>query len=79
LRADADCAGLANNTPVSYIDVVIAGGEILAGATAQCDISLAGGVAPERIKTPGRVVAAGRVASERTKTVGCVCHRRLCC
>jgi hypothetical protein len=67
--ADADSVGLAIDTRVTNIDIVIARGKAAAGANAHCRV-IAAGVAKERIKPIGRVVAAGGVVQERLITVG---------
>ena len=68
--ADADSVGLAIDTRVTNIDIVIARGKAAAGASARCRV-IAAGVAKERIKPIGRVVAAGGgVVQERLITVG---------
>ena len=64
--ADADNVGLAIDTRVTNIDIVIARA---AGANARCRI-IAAGVAKERFKPIGRIVAAGGVVQERLITVG---------
>ena len=71
--ADADGVGLARNTSVADIDIVIARGEIATGLKAQGDVVAAGGVANERMLTDGRVVVAGGVVNERIE------HRWPCC
>ena len=47
-RADANGVGLASNTTIADVDIVIARGEIVAGCNAQCDVVAAGGVVQER-------------------------------
>src|SRR6516162_614396 len=68
--ADADCVGLAGNSWVADIDIVIARGEISTGSPAQCDVEAAGCIVPEREKTHGRVAAAGCIALERSSAGG---------
>jgi hypothetical protein len=84
--ADADSVGLISNTFVADVDIVIAGGKIVTGAKAQCDVVVAAGVVKERgstvgcvsfacvvidlKKTVGRVPITGRVAKERATTSG---------
>src|SRR5205814_10336623 len=70
-RPDADGASLGRNTEGADIDVVIAGGEIAAGITANGDVAIPG-IITERLETLGRVVVANRVINERINTVGCV-------
>src|SRR5207248_4114614 len=41
-RADANRPGFTSNTSVASIDIVIAGGEILTGSIAQCNIQVTG-------------------------------------
>src|ERR1700675_2057948 len=64
-RADADGAGLASNTLVPYIDIVVARREIGTGEIAQCHVADAGCVIHERGKTLGRVAVAGCVVIKR--------------
>src|SRR5262249_50742539 len=68
LGADADGVGLGSNTLVSYIDIIVASGQIATGEIAQCDVLVAGCVIQERVGTVGRVVGAGCVAKERKIT-----------
>src|SRR4029077_19640897 len=70
LRANADCVRLDSNPFVADIDIVTARSEIRAGANAQGDIAIPGGVAKERSSTVSCVVLAGGVARERTNTGG---------
>ena len=51
--------------PISIL--LLAGGEIRTGLSAQCDVVAAGCVDAERIMTDGRVVVAGGVGKERAK------------
>ena len=81
-RTDADSVGLASNTFVADVDIVVAGGEIVTGASAQGDVSVTSGVAIERKSTVGRVFVAG-VVKERLPTGGGVygagCAETHCC
>ena len=67
--ADSDGVALASNTGAPYINVAIAGGEIVARLKTQCDVVAAGCVATERFKTGGRIVVAV-VVKERIITDG---------
>jgi hypothetical protein len=58
LLVDADFVGLASNTFVADIDIVVAHGEIVTGRSAQRDVVAAGCVVSERSITAGCVVAA---------------------
>ena len=49
------CVGLAIDTRVTNIDIVIARGKAAAGANARCRVVAAGGVVQERLITVGRV------------------------
>jgi hypothetical protein len=53
--ADADSVGLAIDTRVTNIDIVIARGKAAAGANAHCRVIAAGGVVQDRLITVGRV------------------------
>ena len=80
--ADANCVRLGRNTSISNIDIIIAGGEISTGVSAQCDIERASGIARECVVTGGRVAAAVCVARERKNTGGrvegpCIVKERL--
>src|SRR5438128_999852 len=66
-RANANAVGLASNTRVADIDIVIACGEINAGLKTHGDVSVTGGVAIECKSTVGRVVVSG-VVKERLPT-----------
>src|SRR5207249_6265073 len=68
--ADANCLGLASNTFVAYIDIVIACGEAEACIIAQRDVERTGCVVQHRILTVGCVVAPCRVGTERALTAG---------
>ena len=65
--ADADGIGLASNTRVPYINIIIARGEATAGKNAHGDVVHAGGVVIKRTGTNGRVVAALGVTPERCR------------
>src|SRR5438046_1810894 len=80
--ADTDGVGLASNALVADVDVVVARGEIQAGAIAQGDITAAS-VIKKRTVAIGHVVAAGSVAIKCLSAVGhvaaagCVASERL--
>src|SRR4029077_7608343 len=80
-RADADCAGLARDSRVANIDVVISCGEIGTGESAQCDVVPASCEIKTGPKTHCNVVPAGCVTSEAKRTVcrvlvaGCVAYQ----
>src|SRR4029077_4046496 len=80
-EADADCVGLARESRVVNMDVVISCGEFGTGESAQCDVVPAGCVGAESKLTGGRVVVAGCVVKERSATVcrvaisGCVAYQ----
>jgi hypothetical protein len=73
--ANADGVGLASNTSVADIDIVIARRKIPPGSTAQGNVVVAG-VAKERFRTVGRIVAAGGVFKERTSSVSRIVDAR---
>ena len=75
LQADADCVGLASNTVIADIDIVIASGELIASLRAQCDVLFAGGIAKERRNTVGRIAATSCIIKERQHTIGRVDSR----
>jgi hypothetical protein len=62
--ADPDRPRLACLTGVRDVDVVVAGGEVAAGARAEPDVAVAGGVRVERPVAEGGVVVAGGVGEE---------------
>src|SRR5947207_11654500 len=76
-RADADLAGFARNTFVADVDIATACGKINAGAKAQGDIAVAGGVAKECRKTLARVVGASVLLGALQNRWPCS-RRRLC-
>ncbi len=49
--ADTYLVGLARNARTPNVNIVTAGGEIITGIKAQCDIVAAGGIVIERIST----------------------------
>src|SRR6266542_2589776 len=81
LSADADYIGLHSRTYIADVDVIIACGEIHAGAKAQCDVEVTGAVY-QRTSTVGRVQGTGCVVFERNATrcrvfeAGCVGNKR---
>ncbi len=81
-RADTDGVGLASNTNVPDIDVVVARREIATGEIAQGDVADTSCVIQERIVAAGRVAVAGCVGEERKITEcrvvrsGCVGEER---
>src|SRR5438093_8253338 len=70
--SDADCVRFVTNTLVTYVDVVIACGEIAARSKSQRDVLVAGCVVMERISACARVEVAGCIIDERPNPGGCV-------
>src|SRR5438045_7287795 len=72
--ANANGVGLAIDTKVADIDIVIASGDacvnVKAGPNAQCDVIVAGYVALHRLSTNGRVAGAGCIISQCIKANG---------
>src|SRR5206468_10014004 len=70
LHADTDCIGLRSDTDVVDVDIVVACGEIPAGAKPQRSVIVASCVARERSPSTGRVEIAGCIFLERSETGG---------
>ncbi len=68
--AQANSVRLASHAVIADIDVVIACGQIDAGARAQSDVEAAGSVPKKGERTVGTVFCAGRVDQQRRSTGG---------
>src|SRR5438552_18882813 len=67
---NANCIGLASNTAVGDVYIVIAGGQVKACISAQSHVATTDYVALQRIVTYGGVLVAVCVAKEGLKTDG---------
>src|SRR5207248_2270692 len=76
---DADAVGLARLTNVPDVDVIGARGKTYAGSVTQRNITIAGGVVAERVKSNGCITVASCVGDERILTLDgvAVCQARI--